>query len=215
MGSHAAAQRSELVAALQAVPPAAPTLCAGWTALDLAAHVVSRERRLDAGPGIVIHALAGWTDRVRAGYARRPYPELIDLIASGPPWTSLYAVPGVDATLNLIEFLIHTEDVRRAQPGWQPRELGDDLRDVLWNGLRRAARWYFRSVTVPLVLARPDGAELTVAAKGDAEAMPPVRLTGEPEELLLMASGRRTHARVDTDGTPEALAIFTTNRLGL
>ena len=210
MGSHAAAQRAELVTALQAVPPGAPTLCSGWTALDLAAHLVARERRPDSTPGLMIPALAGWTDRVRGTYARRPYPELIDLIAGGPPWTSLFALPGVDAAANLTEFVIHTEDVRRAQPGWEPRELDGELRDALWTSLRRSARLFFRRAPVAIVLARPDGQQLAVGGGG-----PHVRVTGEPEELLLLAGGRRDHARLEVDGPDDAVRRFQEMHLGL
>lgn len=217
MVSHAAAERAEFVAALQAVPAGAPTLCAGWTALDLAAHVVARERRPDSTPGLMIPALAGWTDRVRNGYARRPYPELIELVAGGPPRTSLFALPGVDAAANFGEFLIHTEDVRRAQPGWEPRDLDADRREAAWSAVRRGSRLYFRKVPVALVLARPDGADGTEIAAGARNAADgePVRVVGEPEELLLLAAGRRTHARVTVTGHPDAVRLFEATPLSL
>ncbi len=41
--------------------PNTPTLCGDWTTRDLAAHLVVRERRLDAAPGIMIPALADYT----------------------------------------------------------------------------------------------------------------------------------------------------------
>ncbi|HEY4794287.1 MAG TPA: maleylpyruvate isomerase N-terminal domain-containing protein, partial [Mycobacterium sp.] len=45
-------ERSALVSTFRLVGPDAPTLCAGWKTRDLAAHLVVRERRLDATPGI-------------------------------------------------------------------------------------------------------------------------------------------------------------------
>jgi hypothetical protein len=42
-----------------------PTLCEGWRSRDLAAHLVLREGRPDAAPGIVVGFLAGRTKRVR------------------------------------------------------------------------------------------------------------------------------------------------------
>jgi uncharacterized protein (TIGR03085 family) len=207
--SLAAAERARLVSALQAVSPTAPTLCEGWTALDLAAHVVVRERRMDTGPGLLIPALAGWTERVRAGYARRPYPELIELIASGPPLTSPFALPGVDAAANLSEFTIHTEDVLRAQPDWAPGEVDADLQAALWKGLRRGARLMFRRSPVAVVLATPDGQRQAVAGEG-----PHVTVTGEPLELLLYASGRTGVARVEVSGSDEVVQRFREVRLG-
>ena len=196
--------------ALEDVPATAGTLCAGWTALDLAAHVVARERRPDSTPGLVLPLLAGWTDRVRAGYARRPYPELIRLIAEGPPRTSLFALPGVDAAANLTEFLVHTEDVRRAQPGWTPRDLDPGLREAVWTGLRRSGRLLLRRCPVGVVLAT-DGGRRHVARTGD----PAVTLTGAPEELLLLVAGRSGHARVEVTGPDDAVAAFRRAPLGL
>jgi uncharacterized protein (TIGR03085 family) len=210
MSSYAAAERAELVAALQAVPPGAPTLCAGWTALDLAAHVVARERRPDSAPGLLVPLLAGWTERVRAGYARRPYPELIQLIAAGPPITSPFAIPGVDAAANFVEYLIHTEDVRRAQPGWQPRELTPGEQDAVWGALGRTARWAYRRSPVGVVLATPDGRRHAIGT-----ADPQVTLTGEPVELQLHASGRGEHALVEVDGPDDAVRRFQAVTLGL
>ncbi|HEY6794539.1 MAG TPA: TIGR03085 family metal-binding protein [Kineosporiaceae bacterium] len=210
MSSYAAAERAELVAALQAVPPGAPTLCAGWTALDLAAHVVARERRPDSTPGLLVPLLAPWAERVRAGYARTPYPELIQLIADGPPVISLFAIPGVDAVANFVEFLIHTEDVRRAQPGWTPRVLPPAEQDAVWTALRRTGRWAYRRCPVGVVLATPDGRRHSVGAHD-----PQVTLTGEPAELLLHSSGRGEHARIEVEGPDDAVRRFQAVKLGL
>ena len=49
-------ERQALCDDLQAAGPDAPTLCVGWTARDLAAHLVLRERRLDAGADAVLAA---------------------------------------------------------------------------------------------------------------------------------------------------------------
>ena len=73
MTSFSALERARLADALAATDPDAPTLCEGWTARDLAAHLVVRERRPDTTPGLMLRPLAGWTDRVRRGYAQRPY----------------------------------------------------------------------------------------------------------------------------------------------
>ena len=210
MSTYAAAERAQLVEALRAVPADAPTLCEGWTALDLAAHLVARERRPDSLPGLMLPAMAGWTERVRAGYARRPYPEVIDLIASGPPWTSPFALPRVDAKANFSEHLIHTEDVRRGRPGWQPRELDPAEQEEIWKGLRSRGRMFFRDAPVAVVLALPDGRRQAVAGDG-----PHVTLTGEPLELLLYAAGRTGATRAGITGADEAVRKFSEMSLGL
>lgn len=45
MSTHAKRERLLLADLLEAAGPDAPTLCEGWNARDLAAHVVVRERR--------------------------------------------------------------------------------------------------------------------------------------------------------------------------
>lgn len=218
MTSSAAPQRTALVEALRAVPAGAPTLCEGWTAHDLAAHLVARERRPDSGPGLLIPAFAGWTERVRSGYARRPYPDLVDLVASGPPRTSPFALPGVDGAANTVEFAIHTEDVRRAGPTWEPRSLPAAEQDLFWRGLLRQGRLMFRRAPVTVVLARtgpagePDPAAERVRLAGSG---PEVVLAGEPLELLLFSSGRGAHARVEPSGAPDAVRSLRELHLGL
>ena len=109
--------------------PDAPTLCDGWVTSDLAAHLVVRERRPDSGPGIVWPPLAGYTDKVRRSVKdRTAWTDLIANVRRGPP---LLLRP-FDGPMNTVEFFIHVEDVRRAQPQWQPRPLSDELADALW-----------------------------------------------------------------------------------
>ena len=51
MATPATMERRRFADELLAVGPDAPTLCTGWAARDLAAHVVLRDRRPDAMPG--------------------------------------------------------------------------------------------------------------------------------------------------------------------
>ncbi len=48
----------------------------------------------------------------------------------------LYCCASVDGPMNTIEFFIHVEDVRRAQPEWEPRPLAPELADALWAAAR-------------------------------------------------------------------------------
>jgi uncharacterized protein (TIGR03085 family) len=213
MPSFSAFERARLADALAATDPDAPTLCEGWTARDLAAHVVVRERRPDSGPGLILPPLAGWTEHVRRRYAQRPYPELIELIRTGPPRTSPFALPGADAAANLTEFFTHCEDVRRGALVGRPvppAELAPGLQDELWRRLVRQGRLMFRRVAAGVVLATPDGRE-HVATQGTTS----VRLVGEPGELLLVALGRGRAADVRREGPPEALAALAAARLAV
>ena len=121
-------ERTALCALLDETGPGAPTLCEGWRTVDLAAHLVLRERRPDAAAGVMGGPLAGYTQRVQRGLiARMPYRQLVDEFRNGPPKLSAFRIPGVDERANVVEFFVHHEDVRRAQPDWQPRELEHGL----------------------------------------------------------------------------------------
>lgn len=200
--THARAEREALSDLLDRLGPGAPTLCEGWATEDLAAHIVLRERRPDAMPGIAIPFLSGHTrsvqERIKAGH---PYPVLVDLVRQGPPaWSPFRLIPGVDELVNTVELFIHHEDVRRAQPGWAPRTLPAGLQDLLWRRLCQGARMLLRRSPVGVVLRRPSG-EKTAAKRAE----PAVVVTGEPAELTLFAFGRGEHAKVSYSGDAEAV----------
>ncbi|CAL9421786.1 hypothetical protein SUDANB108_01873 [Streptomyces sp. enrichment culture] len=203
MSTHAKRERLLLADLLETAGPDAPTLCEGWTARDLAAHVVVRERRPDAAGGILIKQLAPRLDRVMAEYADKPYEELIQLIRTGPPRFSPFSLKPVDEASNIVEFYVHTEDVRRAQPDWSPRELDPVFQDALWSRLERTARLMGRGLPTGLVLRRPDG-RTAVAHRGT----PVVTVTGEPSELVLFCYGRQNAAKVDVQGDENAIATL-------
>lgn len=202
-------ERADMVVALEAAGPEAPTLCEGWTARDLAAHVVARDRRPDSLPGVAVPPLAGWTERVRQGYARRPFPELLDLLRQGPPPWSPFALPGAHRA-EITERFVHHEDVRRSAPGWEPRDLSDDWARLLWTAVSRAGAIAYRRSPVGVVLAVPGGPRRQVR-QGEASVV----LTGPPAELLLHATGRTGAARVDISGPDDAVDAFRQVRLAI
>ncbi|NJP44813.1 TIGR03085 family metal-binding protein [Actinacidiphila epipremni] len=210
MTTHAQRERLLLADLLESTGPDAPTLCDGWRTRDLAAHVVVRERRGDAAAGIVVPRLAERLERVRGEYAQRPYAELIRLIRTGPPRLSPFALKQLDEASNTVEFYVHTEDVRRAQPDWTPREIDPVFADALWSRLERAARVLGRRAPVGLVLRRPDG-QTVVAHRGS----PVVTVTGEPSELTLYAFGRQSAADVTAEGDKAAVAAAESAPLGI
>ncbi|MGW2743470.1 TIGR03085 family metal-binding protein [Streptomyces sp. NPDC001450] len=207
------AQRERLLLAdlLETTGPDAPTLCGGWQTRDLAAHVVVRERRPDAAGGTLIKQLAPRLEKVMAEYAAKPYEELIQLIRTGPPRFSPFQLKQIDEAANTVEFYVHTEDVRRAQPDWTPRELDPVFQESLWSRLERTARLLGRGVPTGLVLRRPDG-QTAVAHRGT----PVVTVTGEPAELLMFAFGRQSAAKVELDGDENAIAkLHESKQLGI
>ncbi|MBF6464115.1 TIGR03085 family protein [Nocardia beijingensis] len=191
-------ERRELVDAMDAAGPDARTLCGPWTVRDLAAHLVVRERRPDAAPGILLKPFAGYLGRVQAKAARKPFPDLLEQVRTGPPWWS--PLRPVDAVVNLSEMFVHHEDVRRAEPGWQPRELTAADEDRLWSVLRKMAGMAYRKAPVTVELATPDGRRAVVRSASEEV----VTLTGKPSELVLHAFGR-DEVRLETAGTPEAV----------
>lgn len=200
MSTFAKRERLLLADLLETAGPTAPTLCEGWQTRDLAAHVVVRERRPDAAGGLLIKQLASRLDKAMEEFAAKPYEELIQLIRTGPPRFSPFQLKQIDEASNTIEFYVHTEDVRRAQPEWSPRELDPVFQDALWSRLERTARLMGRSAATGLVLRRPDG-RTAVAHRGT----PVVTATGEPSELLLFLYGRQDAAKVDLAGDDDAI----------
>jgi uncharacterized protein (TIGR03085 family) len=191
----AARERAALADLLEILGPDAPTCCEGWTTGHLAAHLVVRDHRPDAGPGYALEALpvgrrlhahsARLEERMRAG---SPFSEVVDRVRSGAPRWSPMGWPVIGDLVNAGEFAIHHEDVRRAQPGWEPRELLRVDRDQLW----RTASLFARRVRGGVTLRRTDvpGVEKRVGTGGPT-------LSGDAMELLLWTSGRRDVARVE------------------
>ena len=206
--SYSREERLALCALFDETGPDAPTLCEGWTTGDLAAHLVLRERRLDAAAGVAGGPLAGYTARVQQRLRSRiPFPDLVRMIRSGPPALSVMALPGMDERVNAVEFFVHHEDVRRGAPGWEPRELGSGESGMLWHRLRMA-RFVLRKAPVGVELARDDidtsadGASYRITVRN---ATPAVTVVGSPAELTMWVMGRRTAARVRMDGIQAAV----------
>jgi uncharacterized protein (TIGR03085 family) len=194
--SFAARERAALADLLEKLGPDEPTCCAGWTTAHLAAHLVVRDRRPDALVGYAVEGagqggpLVAWThraeDKLRTG---TPYSDVVARVRSGPwPWSPL-AWPPLARAINVSEFAIHHEDVRRAQPDWTPRRLLRKDQDTVWSAFGLYA--HRAAGRRGIVLRRSDaaGEEKRIGAAGRT-------VEGEPMELLLWAAGRRDVARV-------------------
>lgn len=204
-----ARERRELCDLFEELGPDAPTLCEGWATEDLAAHLVVRERDLRAAPGILFGGrFEAMLDRLMDGARAQGYERVVDKVRNGPPIGPM-AVPGLRTLLNLNEYVIHHEDVRRAN-GLSPRADRADLQDAVWGLLRHQARLLLRKVKGASVrLERPDGDAVVVGSGPEAV------LSGDPVELLLHLYGRAAAAEVQLSGDDGALATLDAADLGL
>jgi uncharacterized protein (TIGR03085 family) len=204
-------ERAALVATLRVVGPDAPTLCEGWTAKDLAAHLVLRERRLDATPGIMFSPLASYTAKVQNQIASTTsWEDLVAMVAAGPPLYSPFKL--LDPLVNATEMFVHHEDVRRAQPDWEPRELDAATLSAVSRPLPMLGRVGLSKVPARVSLRTPDGAISVTGGKG-AEVST-VTVTGEPGELLMFAFGRNA-VHADFSGDPDVITAVKAAKRGL
>jgi uncharacterized protein (TIGR03085 family) len=209
---HASAERAAVADLLDAVGPDAPTLCEGWTTYDLAAHLALRDRVPAAWPGIAVSRFAGRTERIqRAFTAEHPFTDCVSMIRRGAPMWSPMGAPLLAGMTNLAEYVVHHEDIRRAQPEWAPRPVPTSLADSLWSQLRLTARLAFRRVQDGVLLLRA-GTDASITAKRGPLV---VALEGDPVEVLLYAFNRRSVARVDIRGDDAAVARLALARIGL
>ncbi len=206
---HARIERAELCELFDSFGPRVATLCEGWDAADLAAHLVVRERRPDAALGIVAPPLAGHSERVRGSYAQRPWDELVGLVRNGPPLLSVFAIPGVERLANTMEFFIHHEDLRRAN-GLEPRDLDADLEDQLWRIIGRMSKLFLRKAPGGVTLNAGDGR--SIVARDDE---PMVTVNGEVGELALFIYGRQDAAAVTLEGPSDAVSALAEADFGI
>jgi uncharacterized protein (TIGR03085 family) len=184
---------------------------AGWTTRDLAAHLVVRERHPDALPGLLFGSLESYTARVQNQLAASTkWEDLVERRASGPPVLSLFKM--LDPLASIHEMFVHHEDLRRAQTGWEPRELDASTTAAVMRRIPLISRVglskSMAALPARLTLRTPNGQ--TVVAVGNGS---PVTVTGEPQELLLFAFGRNA-VRVDFSGDDDVVAAVRAAKRG-
>ena len=158
---------------------------------------------------------AGWhvlhAADVSASFAAEPWDKMIEQFRSGPPIWTVWAVPVLGDKANLGEFFIHHEDIRRAQPEWEPRPDDAARDDALWNPLKVMGRMMFRKSPVGVTL-RSAGRDDIVVKKAEHGVV----LVGLPGEILIHAYGRPIDkARVVVQGDPKDVHAFETSPRGL
>ncbi len=200
------AERHALAATFREVGPGAPTLCAGWRSEDLLAHSVLRETRpwviaLDRASGAPPGEEPRQSATARAARTPGGYAALVDELLGTD---GLRLTRRVGDTANLLEFVVHHEDLRRAGDSPRPpRRLPDAMRAAVWQRLRSMARLAVRRSPVGVVLVSATGPRAVVRRGADS-----VALVGDPVELTLYLFGRTRHADVELRGGPDTVAAF-------
>ncbi|MEY2552632.1 MAG: hypothetical protein QOC57_492 [Ilumatobacteraceae bacterium] len=204
-------ERAAMCDLFEELGPDEPTLCEGWSTRDLLAHLLVRERRPDAAGGILIPMLAKRTKQVMASIAEGPFADMVEQFRGGPPLWSPFAIPVVGDKANLVEFFVHHEDIRRAQPQWEPRADDAGRDEALWKVLKLLGRVLYRRSPVGVILrsaGRPD----LVVKKG----VPSIVVVGLPGEIILHAYGRHVDkVRVVVQGERNDVEAFEGSPRGL
>jgi hypothetical protein len=151
---------------------------------DLAAHLVLREH------------FRRWTaERIEQEKADG-YQRLVDQVRTGAPLIP-WRLPGLRTLVNGTEFVIHHEDVRRAN-GYL-RRTGDPVLDQFaWRMSGLLARRLVRRI-------RPHGVAIEANGRERRFGRADVVVRADPVDLALYLSGRRSGVDVSVEGTSAAL----------
>lgn len=188
--------------------PDAPTLCEGWTAHHLAAHLRLRETDPLAATGMFAPPLAQVTERRMAKLMTEiDFDELVALVARGPGRANPLASNWVDSKINALEFFVHHEDLRRGG-GFvvRPRVLNEATDDILWRLAAQTATRRLRSLRLGVVLQKMRNARPTDEQAAVSIGPSPVTVLGEPGELIMWLYGREGAAEVQFTGPAAGLA---------
>lgn len=199
-------ERQALVQTLRALDPEAPTLCEGWDVRHVLAHLVQREHSPASSIGdLVVRREPGQEKYLGqlVDSARSPlgYEALVKRFQAGPPrWSPL---KWAAESINLLEYVIHHEDIRRGAGAVAARDLPAEEADAIWAKLPTMVRLSYRTCPVGVTLTRTS-VESQVVKTGRGSVV----LTGEPVELALYVTGRRAAAQVQVSGTPTDVETF-------
>jgi uncharacterized protein (TIGR03085 family) len=201
-------ERHELCDLALTVGEDAPTRCGDWTAKDLVAHLLVRENRPWSAAGIVVPPLSGLTDRSMERMARKDFGVLVEKLRD--PGLTAYRLKPVEVAFNTLEYFVHHEDIRRALPEWEPRDLDPADVGLLWKLGRGSGRLMARRVGVPFRIRRSDTGAEAVLSSGDD----PVVVSGPPGEVVLFLFGRDYARDLTFEGPDEAVARVQGAELG-
>lgn len=198
-----ATERTALVETLDEAGPAAPTLCEGWQTRHLLAHLILRETQPLVAAGVMGGPLGERTERLTDEYAQQladpaSYRAAAQKFADLPGYGGIRKRwPAADAAMNTIEYLVHTEDVRRAAGNLGTREVPAETQQKIWDDLRSRGRLMAgKNYPQGLVLEAPGYSPATVTVQAPKPGKVATVLSGEPAELVLYLFGRQGVAQV-------------------
>lgn len=209
MTSFARRERTAICQTLRKLGPEQPTLCQGWSTKDLLVHLIVRENRPDAAVGLFIPFLSSYTDSISNKYKEKSFEELIAIFENGPKSPSPFSLPKVDELANTFEFLVHHEDILRAQSDYQPRKLTEEDAKFIWSRFTKSAVFFMRKVKVGVV-AKTDQGTYTLKRGNDV-----VTISGNVIDLVMFAFGRKNTTEINFEGNPTAVEKLKNSDLSL
>ena len=209
MTTFARRERSAICQTLRQLGPDQPTLCQGWSTKDLLVHLIVRENRPDAAVGLFIPFLSSYTDSISKKYNEKSFEDLISIFENGPKSPSPFALPKVDELANTFEFLVHHEDILRAQNEYQPRKFTEEDAKFIWSRFTKSAVFFMRKVKVGVV-AKTDQGTYTLKRGNDV-----VTISGNIIDLVMFAFGRQNKTEIVFEGNPLAVEKLKNSDLSL
>lgn len=194
----ATTERQRLIATFERLSPDAPTLCEGWSAKDLLVHLIMRE--------IYPHHIAGQKlPKVSTASLSKQrelegsdYRDLIELFRHGRQKFSPLRFGPVDRYMNTVEYVVHHEDLRRAQSPVLGRVLSTEEQAEIAKMLPIFGRLLLRKATETIEF-RPTGHQ-PFSVGPSPEGGPTVTVAGSPLELLMFVFGRNQGLKVEFTG---------------
>ncbi|WP_082600727.1 maleylpyruvate isomerase family mycothiol-dependent enzyme [Nocardioides sp. Soil777] len=201
-----AKERRSFAASFRDADPDAPTLCDGWTTRHLLAHVVQREHAILRNIWDQVTTKSPGEERFMRSLVTKAgsphgYAVLVDTLEAGPSRHSLMG--RFDETLNLLEYVVHHEDLRRGSGPVPHRTLHEEEVRELWRRARPILTRAYRKAPVAVRL-EPDDSALTAIGNHSSGVV----LSGAPLELVLHAFGRRQAADIGIQGSADATRSF-------
>jgi uncharacterized protein (TIGR03085 family) len=195
--------RAAMVEVCRQVGPAASTLCDGWTAQDVVIHMNLIEGRWDSWGAVAIGKRVSRVQRVYDALVERErsrsWDDQLARLATGPRHNPLRTQWLRDRMMPR-EYLIHTEDIRRANG--IDVAVSPDAQEVAWSRVGGLAkRMFLIDEPYGLELRHLDGRVITLK-----QGTPRATLVGAPLELLLHIFGRTSVTKVELTGDSDAVA---------